>query len=127
MPLARAAVPGYIAILVLGCALIGCQAYLSSRATGKAPACLALVGNTTREEEGLTYIVGSVKNSCDSEFSHVTVVFKLDRERGPTESLPEGIAYAYSRDVKPGETREFKTAMPVSKNSVYHFGEINAY
>ena len=32
-----------------------------------------------------------------------------------------------ARDVKPGETREFKTAMPVSKNAVYHFGEINAY
>jgi len=47
--------------------------------------------------------------------------------RGPTESLPEGVAYAYSTDIKPGETREFKTAMPVSKNSVHHFGEINAY
>jgi hypothetical protein len=88
---------------------------------------LSGLGNTTREEEGLTYIVGSIKNDCDTKFGHVTVIFKLDREPGPTESLPQAIAYAYSSDVEPGETRQFKTALPISKNSAHHFDGINAY
>src|ERR1700682_1372993 len=111
MPLARAlrcsrgasmkdpaALPVLIAILVLGCALTGCYPNsVTSTTTGKASGCLAMAGNTTREEEGLTYIVGTIKNNCDSKFGHVTVTFKLDREPGPTESLPEAIAYGYSR------------------------------
>ena len=123
-----AAVPGLIVILVLGCALTGCfQNYVTSRASGKAPGCLAMLGNTTSEENGLTFIIGSIKNNCDRRFSNVTVVFKLERERGPTENLPEAVAYAYSSDVEPGEIRQFKTALPISKNSIYHFDEINAY
>src|SRR6266849_2488906 len=118
---------GLIAIVVLGYALNAwCRKYVSTRATGKAPSCLAMLGNTTREEEGRSYIIGSIKNKCDYKFSQVTVLFKLDREPGPMESLPEGIAYAYSSDVEPGETREFKTALPISKNATYRFDGINA-
>jgi hypothetical protein len=42
-------------------------------------------------------------------------------------TLPEGIAYAYSSNVKPGETRNFKSAFSVSKNALFRFKGINAY
>jgi hypothetical protein len=55
----------------------------------------------------------------------VTVLFKLDRRSGV--ELPDAVAYAYSRDVKPGETRQFKSAVPVSKNGTFRFDGMNAY
>jgi len=101
------------------------QNYIVSRSSGKGPACLQLLGNTTTEDEGRTYIIGSIKNSCDYSFSTVTVLFKLDRRNGV--ELPDAVAYAYSRDVKPGETRRFKSALPVSKNTTFRFDGMNAY
>jgi len=120
-----------LAVIAVGVVIYGLSRwlprYIAARATGKGPACLVMLGNTTREEENLTYIIGSIKNNCDYRIDQVTVLFKLDRMPGPTESLPEAVAYAYVSDVKPGETREFRTALPVSKNSTYHFDGINAY
>ena len=52
---------------------------------------------------------------------------KLERVPGPAESLPEAIAYAYSNDVKPGEIRSFKSALPGSRNTTYRLDGINAY
>jgi hypothetical protein len=119
--------------------------YFVSMVTNKASTCLEMLGNSTTEEEGQTYITGSIKNNCDRSFGSVTIVFKVDQssrpsedqqEGGPTEGLatgvptvdlPEGFAYAYSRDVKAGEVREFKTAISVSRNSSYRFDEINAF
>ena len=89
--------------------------------------CLEMLGKTTSEEEGLTYITGSLKNNCSRKFSLVTVVFKFDRTPGPTQNLPEAIAYAYSSDVAPGETRQFKSALPISNNSTFRLDGINAY
>jgi len=48
---------GLIAILILFYALMGwIKKRITTRATGKAPSCLAMLGNTTSEQEGLTYI-----------------------------------------------------------------------
>jgi len=93
----------------------------------KAPACLEVLGSTTSEEDGVTYIVGSLRNTCDTKFSLVTVLFKLDRVSGPMEGMSGGSIYAYSRDVVPGEVRQFKSAIPVSKDSSYRPDGINAY
>lgn len=95
--------------------------------SSKSSSCLALLGSTTSVQDGQNFIIGNVKNNCDRKFGNVTVVFKVDRVSGPTESLPEAIVYAYNRDVKPGETRRFKTVFPISKNSTYRFDGIKAY
>jgi hypothetical protein len=104
--------------------------YLTTRTTGKAPVCLYLAGSTAAEEEGRTYIVGSIKNNCDRNFIDVMVLFKLDRPPGPPGPLGDlaaPVASAYARDVKAGEVREFKTAVPVSRDTTYRFDGINAF
>lgn len=101
--------------------------YLISMTSAKAPGCVELLDRTTRDEEGLTFIIGSIQNNCDRKVSNVTVVFKLDRTPGLGESLPEGIVYAYIRDVKPGEIRPFKSALPISRTSTFRFDRISAY
>ena len=131
----------------------GMQSLVKTVTTDKAAACLQMLGNTTREEERFTYIVGSVRNTCDQKFSSVTITFKLDRTSGsslglpnavpspyrpkgqtqtfkPSESpidLPQAIAYAYVSDVKPGETRSFKSAIHIPAISTYRFDAIQAF
>jgi hypothetical protein len=89
--------------------------------------CLEMLGNTTTEENGTTYIIGSVRNNCDRKFGYVTITFKLDRQRGPMENFSEASVSAYSRDVEPGQTKEFKTFAPISKDVTYRFDAITAY
>ena len=101
--------------------------YIVSNSTGRGPACLELVGKTTREDAGRTYIIGSIRNTCTRKFSNVTVVFKLDRMPVAAEMLPEGIAYAYVTDIAPGETRQYKSALPVSRDATFRLETINAY
>ena len=101
--------------------------HLVSMTSSKATSCLEILGNTTTEEEGATFIIGSVKNNCGRNFGQVTILFKLDRTPGPMQDFPEGSAYAYARDVKAGEIRDFKTAIPVSKDSTFRFDRINAF
>jgi hypothetical protein len=96
-------------------------------ATSDKSACLELLGNTTTEENGVAFIIGSIRNNCDRKFSNVTISFKLDSTPRPMDSLPEAGAYAYSRDVQPGQIAQFKSALPVSKNSTYRFDGISAY
>jgi hypothetical protein len=96
-------------------------------ATSDKSACLEMLGNTTTEENGSTFIIGSVRNNCDRKFSNVTISFKLDSTPGPMENMPEGGAYAYGRDVEPGQIAQFKSALPVSRNATYRFDEIAAY
>jgi hypothetical protein len=93
----------------------------------KTGSCIALTGSTTNEQEGRTYIVGTVRNSCDHTIGSVTVTFKIDPRPGVAETGMEAIAYAYSRDVKAGETRKFKTMMSVAKDATFHFGGINSF
>jgi len=130
------------------------QRVITATTTDKAATCLQMLGNTTREEEGSAYIVGSIRNKCDQKFLSVTITFKLDRQSGSrsasqtmlptygtssqrnqtpkfhsgsTFELPEAVISAYARDVKPGETREFKTAFRIPANSTYRFDSIKAF
>jgi len=96
-------------------------------ATSNKSACLEIMGNTTTEENGSTYIVGSVRNNCDRKFGYVTVTFKLDRQPGSSGAFSETTVSAYSRDIGPGQTKEFKSFAPVSKNSTYRFDAISAF
>jgi hypothetical protein len=95
--------------------------------------CVAVLSNTTTEEQGVTSLIGRVKNSCDRSFGSVTIVFKLDRLPEPSDEsddapdLPVAEAYAYVSDLKAGETREFKSALPVSKNSGFRLDAINTF
>src|SRR5215468_2245375 len=98
-----------------------------SNSTGKAPVCIEMLGSTSSDEEGITAIVGNIRNNCDRRFGHVTVLFKLERPAGPLKDMPEPSAYAYVSDLEPGETRPFKTAIPLSKDVMYLFEGINAY
>ena len=98
-----------------------------STATGKAPSCLAMLGSTTGERDGANYIVGSIRNDCDRKFSSVTIMFNLERPSGRGMSLPDAPTQAYASDVEPGQTRQFKSKLPVGKNTVYRFDGINAY
>ena len=41
--------------------------------------------------------------------------------------LPEGQAFAYVRDLKPGETRDFKAALPILRDASFRFDRMNAY
>ena len=88
--------------------------------------CLELGGHTTALEQGRTYITGTIRNRCDRKFGNVTIVFKLDPKRGPMENL-QGVAYAYARDMTAGETKQFKSALPISEDSTYRFDSISAY
>jgi hypothetical protein len=103
------------------------RSFITSATSDHAAACLEMLGNTTTEENGITYIVGTVRNNCERKFGYVTVTFKLDRQPGPAENLPDAPVSAYSRDVGPGQTKEFKTVVPISKNSTYRFDAISAY
>jgi hypothetical protein len=100
---------------------------VTSITSDKTSSCLSLLGNTTSEENGRTYIVGSLRNNCDRKFSQVTVLFKPGPASVGTTVMPDAGAYAYTSDVKPGETRTFKSALPVSQDSSYRFDGFNAY
>ena len=93
-------------------------------ATSDKSSCLELLGNTTTEDNGTTYIIGSVRNNCDRKFSSVTISFKLDRI---SENVPAGSAYAYARDIGPNQIAQFKSAIPVSRNAIFRFDGITAY
>ena len=103
------------------------RGFILSATSNKAAECLEMLGNTTTEENGIAYIIGSVRNNCDRPFGSVTVTFKLDRQPGPTGDLPETTISAYSRNVEPGQTKEFKAVVPISKNATYRFDSISAF
>ncbi|MBZ5674039.1 MAG: hypothetical protein LAP61_07310 [Acidobacteriia bacterium] len=103
------------------------ESFILSVATSKAPACLDMLGNTTTEDNGGTYIIGSIRNSCDRKFGRVTVSFKIDHQRVATGELPEATVSAYTRDLEPGQTKEFRTSTSVSKDTSYRFDAISAY
>jgi len=121
---------------------------VTSATSDKAAACLALSGSTTSVENGFTDIIGSFKNNCDRLFSQVTVAFKLDPSNsGTTElttglygdskanrtpkpsaiELPEAVILAHSRDVRPGETRKFKSSTHISKGATFRFDKITGF
>ncbi len=104
----------------------GFRQTITSATRDRAAECLSLAGSTTREEKGFTYIVGSVRNRCETRFTNVTVAFKLDRSDTKI-TLPDAPILAYAKDVKPGETKEFKTAYHIDKKTTYRFDKITAF
>ena len=118
---------GLIAFLAVRYAfLYGVQKAVTSASADRA-SCVIMVGNTTRDENGLTYIVGSIRNNCDHRVDHVTIGFKLDRPADSNLSRSDVPVYAYSTDVQPGETRQFKTTFPIGKNVIYRYDGMSAY
>jgi hypothetical protein len=83
--------------------------------------------HATTEEEGHTYIIGTIKNNCDRTFSHVTVLFKLDHGALPGAFETDAPVYAYGSDVKSGDIRQVKSFNPISSSATYRFDSINAY
>jgi hypothetical protein len=119
---------GLIVVLAIGYYIRGVVwNRVTSSITANNSDCLAVLGSTTTDVDGGTYIVGSVQNNCDRSFGNVTVTFKLDRTPGAFESFSGGGAYAYVRDVKAGESKAFKSALPVSKDATFRFDAINAF
>src|SRR4051812_43091060 len=104
----------------------GFQQVITTATKDHAGDCLSLAGSTTREEQGFTYIVGSVRNRCDTKFSNVTVAFKLDRADTKI-TLPDAPILAYAKDLKPGETREIKSAYHIDKKTTFRFDKITAF
>jgi len=127
MKVLLACVFGVVALLVLRSVLHdGFRQAITTVTRDRSGECLTLVGSTTREDQGRTYIIGSVRNRCDIKFSNVSVAFKLDRPDSKI-SLPDAPILAYARDLKPGETREIKTQFPIDKKTTFHFDRINAF
>jgi hypothetical protein len=120
----KSGILGLVAVLVVGYTLRTIYGRTVSLATTETSSCLEMVGSTTTEDEGVTYITGSFRNNCGHDIGHVTVMFKLDQAPG---AFGPSQAYAYGNDVKADETREFKSAMPVSNNAVYRFDGFNAF
>ena len=95
--------------------------------SGGPASCLTMLGSTTRDENHLTYIVGSFRNDCKRRVSHVTVVFRVPGPEDRNHYSRDAILYAYERDVEPGETRSFKTMFQAGQNAVFRFDRFNAY
>ena len=137
------------ALLVLRYVLSqGIRRIVTTATTDYSAKCLTMLGHTTSVQDGSTYIIGTFKNNCDRKFSHVTVAFMLDwspppdfsqmwspsrpgasRNRAPQAplDLPPVPIFAYSRDIQPHETRQFKSAHPISENATFHFDRITGY
>jgi hypothetical protein len=102
--------------------------------------CISFLGSTTNEQEGRTYIIGSIRNKCEYRIDSVTIHFKVQRgyEDSPTyspvngrnqtpyRSIQPALEYAYVRDLKPGETQKFKSALPVWNKALVRFDKITA-
>ena len=102
------------------------QDQLVSNAGSTSASCLAMLGSTTSEENGHTYIIGNIRNNCSRTVGSVTVFFKLDR-RGVKETVQGATVAAYTRDLKVGETRRFKSTMAIGEDSTFRFDTIVAY
>ena len=96
--------------------------YLVKTVAAAPPTCLEMLGNTTMEENGITTIIGSIRNNCEHGYGLVQVGFKIDR---PETGLPPSLVIAYGRDLEPGETWQFRTS-PVPKNAAYRVDKITA-
>ena len=91
-------------------------------------ACVELLGSVSTEDEGRTYITGTIRNNCERNMNSVTISFKVDSPSDSTvQGLPASTAFAYSNDLKPGETRSFKSQFPIAPNSSFRLDSINSF
>ena len=105
--------------------LYGIQSIVTSASTNRAT-CLTMLGNTTRDENGASYIVGSIRSDCNRRVDHVTINFKLERSDSSLSRSDVPVSI-YSNDVAPGETRQFKSTFPIGKNAIYRYDGMTAY
>ena len=116
-----------IAFLALRYAfLYGVQSIVTSASTNQA-SCLSMLGNTTRDVDGQTYIVGSIRNDCSRRMDHIVIKFKIDRPADSNLGRSDVPISVYSNDVAPGETREFKSMFPIAKNTIFRYDGMTAY
>jgi len=104
----------------------GFKSMVTAASTNQA-ACLVMVGNTTREEKGFTYIVGSIRNDCERKVDHVTIDFKSRRSTDSNFGPSETSVFAYNNNLQPGETQPFKTAFSIGKNVIYRYDGMTAF
>jgi hypothetical protein len=102
------------------------QKVVTTAVSDHAAECLVMAGNTTREVEGSTYIVGSFENRCDRKFDQVTIGFLIDQPLD-AKFKSDAPVLAYVRSVQPGERRDFKTMFRIEKNATYRFDKITAF
>lgn len=126
---------------------------ISEATASPSPGCLQLTGSTTREVDGVTRIFGTIRNDCKRKYSHVQVVFQLDRQpidtsltlnsglyghqnenrtsvrpidQTPFENMAAAPIVASGSDLKPGDEIEVST-LPVSRGVSYRVGEVTGY
>jgi hypothetical protein len=124
---------------IAGCVLaiaafLGFRYYISQQyqhaiaavTSGGPSSCIAMVGSTRTEENGHTYIVGTIRNNCGRTVGHVTVTFKVDRQ---SESAfhSDAPVYAYVNDIPAGETRTFRSMFQIAKDVGFRFDRIIAF
>jgi hypothetical protein len=97
-----------------------------SRAARSDSDCVALVGYTTTEEDGHQYVTGSVRNDCGQFVNSVTVVFR-ENPPGANPDWPQASAQAYIGRLKPGETKDFKSALPMPPDATISFDRLTAF
>ena len=97
-----------------------------SQVTRSDSACVALAGYTTTEEDGNQYVSGSVRNDCGQFVNNVTLVFREDR-LGGNPDVPSASVQAYVNGLKPGEAKDFKSALPVAPGAAISFDRITAF
>jgi hypothetical protein len=103
--------------------------WITTAVSSSTPTCFELVGSTTSEDEGVTNIVGSIRNNCTRKYLFVQIVFTLDNTN-PDAAMRDrtgGSAVAVVRDLEPGDTSQFKTVIPVPKDASFRLEGITAY
>jgi hypothetical protein len=125
---------GILVVFLLRFALNNQFKKVAAATSGGPATCLVMLGSTTREEAGATYITGSIRNDCARRVSNVTIAFKPEQSTDQKTGFPNAPAFAsrapvfaYTRDVDPGETRNFKSEFPVARNSLYQFDGMTAF
>src|SRR5262249_46376293 len=120
-----------VALLLVVREFVGAKLREMLQSAGAPVNCIQFVGSTTSEENGVNYVVGSVRSSCDRTYSSVTISFLADRQNSASaprnSELSPAPFFAYVRNLKPGATEEFRSALPVSRSVSYRFEAISAF
>ena len=125
----KLAVPiiGLIAFVGFRYGLLENYRRVAAAITGPGPSsCITLVGSTTSEEHGATYIVGSIRNHCRIAISHAAIAFRVDRT-SDSNYRSDAPVIAYAHDIPAGGTKSFKLQIWRDRNFSYRFDSITAF
>ena len=118
---------GLLAIVGLRYALLENYKHVAAAITSGRPSnCVTLVGSTTSEDNGATYIVGTVRNNCDTAIGNATIAFKVDRT-SDSNFRNDAPIIAYARDIPAGGTKSFKLQIWRDRNFSYRLDSITAF